>query len=322
MTWPKSYGGAERSVLERFVLTEELLVAGAPVAAHWIADRQMGPSILRHGTEAQKQKFLPKIASGECFFSIGMSEPDSGSDLASVRSRAERVEGGWRLNGTKVWTSHAHRAHFILTLCRTSAAESDRHAGLSQFLVDLSAPGVTVRPIALLTGEHDFAEVNFEDAFIPDEYVLGEVGGGWHQVISELAYERGGPERILSTYPLIVAMVRVVAQRGDSSAAERIGSLVARLSALRRMSLGVAALFEAGKVPAIEAALVKDLGTRFESEVIDAARALARVEPSLDAQDPIARLLADAVLHAPGFTLRGGTNEILRGIVARGLGVR
>ncbi len=118
MTWPKKYGGQERSMLERYIVTEELLAAGAPVFAHWIADRQSGPLLLRFGSEAQCEAILPPITAGECYFSIGMSEPDSGSDLASVRTRAEHTPEGWRLNGAKVWTSNAHLNHFMITLIK------------------------------------------------------------------------------------------------------------------------------------------------------------------------------------------------------------
>lgn len=206
MTWPERYGGRERSAIERFVVTEELLAAGAPVTAHWIADRQSGPSILRYGTEEQKQKFLPDIARGECFFSIGMSEPESGSDLASVKTYAEPTDEGWRITGNKIWTGGAHRAHYFIILCRTSPESEDRHAGLSQFIVDLSSQGLTVEPIRLLTGEHVFNEVVLEGVEVPESMLLGRLGDGWKQVTSELAYERSGPERFLSTFPLLVEL--------------------------------------------------------------------------------------------------------------------
>jgi acyl-CoA dehydrogenase len=212
MTLPRQYRGTDAGALHRFVVTEELLAAGAPVAAHWIADRQSGPALLRFGTEQQRAEILPGIARGELYFAIGMSEPDSGSDLASVRTRASRVDGGWLVNGTKLWTSGAHHAHFMITLVRTAPpaqapAEADRHAGLSQLIVDLAAPGVQVRPIRLLTGEHHFNEVVLADVFVPDSRLLGRAGDGWHQVTSELAFERSGPERILSTFPLLAAAV-------------------------------------------------------------------------------------------------------------------
>jgi alkylation response protein AidB-like acyl-CoA dehydrogenase len=309
------------------VVTEELLAAGAPVAAHWVADRQIGPSLLRFGTEEQKQRYLPRIAAGECYFGIGMSEPDSGSDLASVRTRATRVDGGWQLTGTKVWTSGAHHAHAFFALARSEPVQDgNRHAGLSQFLVELNSPGIQINPIRLLTGAHHFNEVVLDGVFVPDELVLGEIGAGWHQVTSELAFERSGPERFLSTFPLLVALVDELSRAGESalgaSGLRELGALVSRVWTLRRLSLGIAASLSSGVAADVPAAMVKDLGTRYESEVIDAARLLVSIPPDPGAESGFARLLADAVLHAPGFTLRGGTNEILRGVVARGLGLR
>jgi alkylation response protein AidB-like acyl-CoA dehydrogenase len=322
MAFPAEYGGSAAGALARFVVSEQLLAAGAPVSAHWIADRQSGPSLLRFGTDEQKRAYLPAIARGECFFAIGMSEPDTGSDLASVRSRGTRVDGGWRLSGTKVWTSGAHRAHAMIALARTEPLADDRHAGLSQFIVDLHDPAVHIRPIRLLTGEHHFNEVVLDDVFVPDGRVLGEPGSGWRQVTSELAMERSGPERILSTFPLLAVAAGWLARDADRTTAAAVGALTARLWALRQLSLAVAGRLEAGASPAVEAAVVKDLGTRFESAVTETVRLLAQVEPDPRAAEPVPRMLADAILHAPGFTLRGGTNEILRGVVARQLGVR
>ena len=322
MTWPKRYGGHERSEIERFLVVEELLAAGAPVASHWIADRQSGPSILRYGSEEQKERFLPAIARGECFFSIGMSEPESGSDLASVQTSAGRIDGGWQLNGTKIWTGGAHRSHYAVVLCRTSPLTEDRHEGLSQLIVDLSAPGVTVEPIHLLTGEHVFNEVLLEDVEVPDDMVLGKIGAGWEQVASELTYERSGPERFLSTFPLLVELVRAVGQAPDERTRIALGTLVARLWTLRRMSLSVAGALESGGATEVETALVKDLGTRFEREVTELARLLVPSGPSLGSPDRFDARLAEAISHAPAFTLRGGTSEILRVIIARGLGAR
>lgn len=323
LTLPRGYGGHERSALDRFVVTEELLAAGAPVGAHWVADRQTGLSLLRYGSEEQRQRFLPAIARGECFFAIGMSEPDSGSDLASVRTRAERVEGGWRVTGSKVWTSGAHHAHAFFVLCRTSPLdEAHRHAGLSQLIVMLDAPGVQIRPIRLLTGEHDFNEVVLDGVFVPDDMVLGTVGDGWRQCTSELAFERSGPERFLSTFPLLAALVGRLEKDPGAADTTTVGLLVAELWALRQMSLSVATALAAGGAPEVEAALLKDVGTRYEKAVIDAARLVSSAEPDPEAVEDFPRLLARAVLHAPGFTLRGGTNEILRGVVARALGVR
>ncbi len=266
---------------------------------------------------------MPGIARGELYFAIGMSEPDTGSDLASVRTRGEQVPGGWRVSGTKVWTSGAHLAHRMIALLRTSPRDdSARHAGLSQFVIDLHSEGVQVRPILSLDGGHHFNEVVFRDVFVPDEDVLGAVGDGWKQCTSELAVERSGPERVLSTVPLLLAWVEVLRSgTADPHACRVLGGLIARLFVLRQMSLAVAGALAAGASPEVEAALVKDLGTRFEGEVVEAVRRLAPDAPDL-AGSPLSSMLATAVLHTPGFTLRGGTNEILRGVVARGLGVR
>ena len=307
MTWPRRYGGQERSALERHVVVEELLAAGAPVAAHWIADRQTGPLLLRYGSEALRERFLPGMAQGKTYFAIGMSEPDSGSDLASVRTSARRVEGGWSVGGTKVWTSGAHLAHAMITLVRTEPPGDDRHAGLSQVIVDLEADGVEIRPIRLLTGEHHFNEVVLRDCFVPDSMVVGALGEGWKQVTSELAYERSGPERFLSTFPLLADL----AASGSAAA----GRLAAELWTLRRLSLGVAGALQAGAEPAVEAALVKDLGTLFEREVTEASRAVHGGEPG----HPLHEHYRRALLEGPGFTLRGGTSEVLRTIVARSL---
>ena len=324
MTLPEEYGGHGRTTLERYAVTEELLAAGAPVAAHWFSDRQIGPSLLRHGTEAQRQRFLPSIASGECFFGIGMSEPDSGSDLASVRTRGTPCPGGWLVSGTKVWTSGAHKAHFFFVLARTTpwVEGESRHAGLSQFIIALDDPGVSVRPILLLTGEHHFNEVVLTDVFVPDEMVLGQIGDGWLQVTSELAFERSGPERFLSTYPLLAALVAAVAAHPRGRGRQELGVLLSRLWVLRQMSLDIAASLSAGIAQEVPAAVVKDLGTSFEVAVVAAATLLLDIEPDLDGDDGLARLLAEAALHAPGFTIRGGTSEILRGLIARGVGVR
>jgi acyl-CoA dehydrogenase len=323
MTIPAAYGGGGRSTIERHVVTEELLAAGAPVAAHWIADRQIAPTMLRYGNETVKRRYLPAIARGECYFAIGLSEADAGSDLAAVRARAARADGGWELSGTKIWTSGAHRAHAFFVLARCGPPDSqDRHKGLTQFVVEFSAPGVEIRPIRLLTGEHHFNEVVMDKVFVPDHMVLGAVGAGWRQVTSELAFERSGPERLLSTFPLLAALVgQLGASPGAAGTRSELGSLVSRLWALRQMSLVVAHALSAGDAPLVPSALVKDLGTRLENEVVTVARLRTDVEPDPSAHG-FSRLLAEAIAHAPGFTLRGGTNEILRGVVARALGLR
>lgn len=324
MTWPKEYGGHERSAFERYVVVEETLAAGAPVAAHWIADRQSGPSLLRYGTEAQKRTILPRIAAGDCVFCIGMSEPDSGSDLAATRTRAERqVDGSWKVNGTKLWTTYGHEADYMILFCRTSGTPADRHKGTSQLLVDMKAtPGVTVRPIYDVMGQHHFNEVHFEDAVLPPDALLGTEGQGWAQVMGELAYERSGPERFLSSIQLLIELIGTLQGSESVAAQTAVGRLFSHLVTLRHMSRGVAALLEAGEDPTVHAAIVKDLGASFEQDLPDIARSLVDEEPDLQSTSDFAAVLAYTTMAAPAFSLRGGTREILRGIIARQLGLR
>jgi len=327
MTWPKAYGGHERTALERYVVLEEMLAAGAPVGHHWVADRQSGPSILRNGTDAQRQQILPRIAAGECSFCIGMSEPDSGSDLAAARTRAQRVQGGWLVNGTKVWTSGAHRADYMILFCRTGAKpDGDRHAGASQFLVEMKqarAAGMTVRPIVDMRGAHHFNEVSIEDLLLPEDALLGQEGDGWKQVTAELAFERSGPDRFLSSFTLLVETVRALGPAAPERAAVAIGRLTSHIMALRRLSRSVAGMLQESEDPALQAALVKDLGNVLEQETVEVVRLLIDIEPSEDdGNPPLVAVLAHLVMTAPSFSLRGGTREILRGIIARGLGLR
>jgi alkylation response protein AidB-like acyl-CoA dehydrogenase len=322
MTWPKRYGGHERSFLERYVMLEEMLAAGAPVSAHWVADRQSGPLLLRFGTEAQRERFLPAIVRGELAFAIGMSEPDSGSDLASIRTRAVRKDGGYVVNGTKVWTSSAHRSQYAIALFRTAVVPDKKHEGLSQFLVDLRSPGITIRPIINLAGSHDFNEVVFEDAFVPEDMRVGAEGDGWKQVTTELSFERSGPERYLSSFALITELINAAGTNPDPRAAVVIGRLVAHLATLRQMSLSVAGMLQAGENPNLEAAVVKDVGVTFEQSIPEIVHELLDLEPHIDTGTDLQQTLAYLVQRAPSFSLRGGTREVLRGIIARGLGLR
>jgi alkylation response protein AidB-like acyl-CoA dehydrogenase len=319
MVWPKRYGGHERSALERYVVLEELLAAGAPVAAHWIADRQSGMALLRYGSEAQRERWLPGMARGEVYTCIGMSEPGAGSDLASVRTRATKVEGGWRIRGQKIWTTHAAHCQLMIALVRTRP-EAEKHAGLSQFLIELKTPGVRVRPIVDLVGDAHFSEVFFDDAFVPDGDLLGPEGAGWKQVTSELSLERSGPERYLSSFALFVELLRAAGAEPGESLRALIGRTAAQYWTLRQMSLSVAGQLAAGREPMLEAAVVKDLGNEFEQELPRLVQAVQ--DERLAAAPDLARVLAYLLQVAPSFSLRGGTREILRGIIARGLGLR
>ena len=317
MALPRRFGGAERSVVDRFIVVEELLRWGAPVRHHWVADRQTGPLILRYGSGALCERFLPAICRGEVSFSIGMSEPEAGSDLAAVQTRATRAAGGWRISGTKLWTGGAHENDWFVVLCRTSE-EEDRHEGLTQLIVDLHASGITVRPIAYMDGTEFFNEVILDEVFVADDLVVGEIGAGWAQNTSELAFERAGPERWLSTYLVVEQYLREHGAAGERAQAA-LGEAVAGWWGIRALSLSVARLLDAGQAPAAESALVKELGTRFEQDVLDAVWRLVPEAPDPAAESLFERLLAAAILGAPSFTIRGGTNEILRSVAVRAL---
>jgi alkylation response protein AidB-like acyl-CoA dehydrogenase len=319
---PKQYGGQDASPFERFVVNEELLAAGAPVTAHWIADRQSAPLILRHGTEAQKQKYLPAICAGDMYFCIGMSEPASGSDLASVRTKAEQQpDGSWILNGRKVWTTNADRCHAMIALVRTDPT-SERHAGLSQLIVDLTVPGVMIRPIADLSGHEHFNEVTIDDVRLDADAVVGVEGDGWAQATSELAFERSGSERFLSAMTLFRCLVGAVGPTPDARQAVEIGRLAAWLISLRSLSISVTAQLASGEDPVWAASCVKDLGTGYEQDTVEVAMRLIDSLPPGAQAETTRRVLAIVQSMAPSFSLRGGTREILRGILARGLGVR
>ncbi len=323
LTLPASYGGAGMDAFRRFVLVEELLAAGAPVAAHWIADRQSGPLILRYGTEAQKDFYLPRICAASAFFCIGMSEPDAGSDLASVRTRAVRCEGGWRLTGRKIWTTNAQHCQYMIALVRSSGVPEDRQKGLSQFIVDLSLPGVNVRPIEDLTGDAHFSEVTFDDVFLADAALIGDEGAGWQQVTAELAFERSGPERLYSSVVLLDCWSAQLRRHGANDAElALLGSFATQLATLRSLSIAVTARLARGESPVVEAALVKDIGTEFEQAIPAQLEAALSADPAQTIDPELYRTVAYLSQISPTFSLRGGTREVLRGMIARGLGLR
>ena len=319
MTWPKEYGGHDRTPLERYIVLEELLAAGAPVGAHWIADRQTGMLLIRYGHEEERRRWVPGMVRGEIYACIGLSEPNAGSDLASVRTSARRDGKDWIIDGQKVWTTNAHNAHVMIALIRSEAG-SERNAGLSQFIIPMDASGVTVRPIYDLTGGHDFNEVFFDNVRLPATSLLGVEGAGWKQATEELSLERSGPERYLSCLPLLTELIRVAGPDPSESVRAVIGRLVSESWTLRLMSASVAAQIAKGLDPALEATIVKDLGNSFEQAMPTLIQEI--METDLSSKDPLPIMLGHLLQVSPSFSLRGGTREILKGIIARGLGLR
>lgn len=322
MTWPRAYGGHERSPVERYVVLEELLAAGAPVAAHWIADRQSGPQILRFGSEEARRHYIPAIARGEMFFCIGMSEPNSGSDLASIKTSAKRTNGGWLINGAKLWTTIVQHAHAMIALVRTSKSDGDRHAGLSQFIIDLDSPGVTRRGVTDHNGEEHFGEVFLDNVFVPDDRLLGAEGEGWAQVNAELALERSGPERYLSSYQLFESYFRHVKASPTDTDLDVVGETAAEMWTLRQMSLSVAGKLATHQPANLEATIVKDLGACFEQGLPHRIQSSMAYDHRSGTDYEFVSVMNYLLKASPSFSLRGGTREILRGIISRGIGLR
>ncbi len=317
MTFPQRYGGTDSSALERYVVTEELLAAGAPVRAHWLGDRQTGPMLLRYGTEEQRMKILPPIVHGELFICAGMSEPNAGSDLASVRCRAEKVADGWVVNGSKIWTSLANIAHYMVALLRTDPHPAKKHAGLSQFLIDMRTRGLTVRPIRDMRGHLHLTEVFFDNVHLASDAIIGNEGDGWMQISHELAFERSGPERYLSSIQLTIEMLNA-ASPDDPRQAVALGKLIAETATLRRMSLGVAGMLSRDENPALAASIVKDLGATLEQKVPEIAHDLFYMKPPAP-DSMLAQVMEPTLRATPSSSIRGGAREILRSIIAKGL---
>lgn len=327
LTWPKEFGGKGRSYLDRLILTEELLRCGAPVAAHWLGDRQMGPSILRYGTVQQKRKFLPGIMSGDMVFCIGMSEPGAGSDLAGLQTQATEDGDHYVINGQKIWTSFAHLADYCYLVARTDP-DVPKHKGISEFLVDMKTPGITIKPIVDMTGAHHFNEVFFDNVRIPKDSVVGELNRGWYQIASQLDYERSGIERLMSNYPLLGAIKQHAKEQGllrSKIVRHRLAQLHIEFNMGKLMVYKVAWLLSSGVIPNAESAAAKAYCTEFEQRLAQTASELlggyGQLLPGSHAAILNGRI-ARAYLYAPAYTIQGGTSTILRQIIAnRGLGL-
>ena len=210
----------------------------------------------------------------------------------------------------------------MIALLRTSGEPTDRQKGLSQFLIEMAAPGITVRPLPDLTGDEHFNEVVFDDIFLSEHALIGQENNGWNQAMAELAFERSGPERILSSIQALVELIRFIAAEPTEEGAALIGRLVSQLVTLRKMSQSIAGMLEAKKDPVFEAAVVKDLGTDFEQSLPEAVQSFLGLELESNRGSDLQQVMALLVRMAPAYSLRGGTREILHGIVARGLGLR
>jgi alkylation response protein AidB-like acyl-CoA dehydrogenase len=326
MTWPKQFGGSERSYLDRLIVTEELLLAGAPVAAHWFGDRQIGPALLAHGTAEQKAELVPRIARAEISFCAGMSEPNAGSDLAALATRADADGDDFVIRGQKIWTSFATEADYCYLVARTDPA-APRHKGISELLISMRTPGITVRPIRDMVGESHFGELFFDDVRVPKSALIGKLHNGFYQIMQQLDFERSGIERLVSNAPLWRAAKAHARDTGlsarDAALRNRIAELEIAWRAGRGLVYRVAEMLTQGRVPNHEAAVAKTFCTSLEQRITDAICQIFGAGASLDARDaraPLGGRAARTFLYAPAYTIQGGTNNILRNIIAtRGL---
>jgi alkylation response protein AidB-like acyl-CoA dehydrogenase len=308
MTWPVEAGGGGRSPLERFIVFEALLTTGAPMATSWFADRQMGPTLLQFGTPEQQATFLPQILDGTSAWSIGMSEPDAGSDVASIRTRAERDGDDFVVNGQKIWNSGAASADWIYLIARTDP-DAKPHAGLSELIVDMRAPGITITPIKDMTGNDHFCEVFFEDVRVPVANLVGELNGSFRQVMRQMEHERGGPDRLLSNRKLYDDCL-AVADTGDPRVRQEVAAIesgyrIGRLLVLREVM---------GQAPRQFSAATKTFCTELEQRI--AAFCASVLGPqALLAEPGLGGRVARNVCYAPAYTIMGGTSQILRNIL-------
>jgi len=332
LTWPKQYGGQGRSHTDRLILTEEMLRYGAPAACHWFADRQIGRAILVYGTEEQKQELLPKIRRGEAYVGLGMSEPESGSDLASLKTRATEDGDYYVINGQKMWTSCARFMTHVYLVARTDPT-APKHRGISEFVIDAKTPGITIRPTIDVTRSEAWGEVFYDNVRVHKKYLIGEKNRGFYQILNQLDFERAGLERLMGNYALydaIIKFTRETRRRSKPICEEpgirsRLAQLEIDFEVGRLLTYRVVQVMEKGVAPNVEAAMAKFHCTTFEQRLASIATDILGLYGQLWKESkyaPIAGLAPHSFLGSKGYSLQAGTTEVLKNIVAtRGLGL-
>lgn len=332
LSWPKEFGGQGRSQIDRLILTEEMLRYGAPAAGHWLGDRQIGRAIMAHGTPEQQEEILPTILKGEAFFGLGFSEPESGSDLASVQTRAVEDSDYFIINGQKIWTSCARELTHIYLVARTDA-DAPKHRGISEFIIDASLPGISINPTIDITGSEAWAEVFYDNVRVHKKYLIGTKNKGFFQILGQLDFERAGLERLMGNYPLYQGLMNFVKETvyngerlcdmpliRNRLAQTRIDFEIGRL-----LTYQVVLVMEKGKSPNIEAATAKFFCTTFEQKLASLATDIMGQYGQLlcdSKYGPLSGMAADSFMASKGYSLQGGTTEILKNIIAtRGLGL-
>jgi hypothetical protein len=332
LTWPREYGGGGLGDIERLVYAEEMLRYGAPVSFHWMGERQIGQALIACGTEEQRREFLPRITRAEISFCLLFSEPEAGTDLASVKTRARETEDGFILDGQKVWTSGGHHADYGWLLARTDP-DVPKHKGLSEFILDMTLPGITVRPLIDMTGGQHVNEVFFDSVLVPKNTLVGQKNGGWKQLMAQIDHERSGMERVMGDYAVLTGLLnycRTTRRNGELLSDKplirnKLAQLAIEFEIGRLLIYRVAWLLGEGRSPTYEAALAKVCGTEFQQRLARSAMEIlglhGQVLPGSDCA-PFGGIAAWDYSVSLSYTLQGGTSETMRNIVAmRGLGL-
>lgn len=332
LTWPREYGGQGRSWMDRLVFTEELLRYGAPAACHWFADRQVGGAILNYGTDELKKAMLPRIVRGEAYIGLGMSEPEAGSDLGGLQTRAIEEGDYFVINGQKIWTSGARFLNYIYLVAKTDP-EAPRGRGISEFVIESNLPGITLRPIIDITGSEAWSEVFFDNARVPRTCLIGKKNEGFVQLLRQLDYERSGVERLMGNYPLFDGIVQWAKEtKRDGKPLSEMPLIRDRMAQLRvEFEIGrlliyrVTLVMDQGRAPNVEAAMAKAYSTSFEQHLADTAIEILGLYGQLQPESSLVQLRGMAChsyLASKGYSLQAGTSEILKNILAtRGLGL-
>jgi alkylation response protein AidB-like acyl-CoA dehydrogenase len=333
LTWPREYGGLGRSHVEQFILDEEMAFAGTPtgietaITIGWVC-----PTIMIHGSEEQKQNYIPAAARGDITFCLGYSEPNAGSDLAALRTMAKADGDDFLVNGQKVWTTIAHRADYCWLAARTDP-EVPKHKGISMFIVDMKTPGITVRPLINMTGFHSFNEVYFDNVRVPGKNLVGQKDRGWYQLAMALDFERSGvgtPARVKRLVEKLVQYCKETKRDGrllaeDQGIRRPLAQLAVEAEVLRILCYRITSCQTKGKVPNTEASVSKVFGADLLRRTTDAAMHILGPFSQIDRGSKWAPLQGEVLrlfLTSPSMGIGGGTNEIQKSIIAtRGLGL-
>ncbi len=326
LAWPKEYGGAGRSYVDRLIFTEEMLRYGAPAACHWFADRQIGGSVLKHGTEEQKKYYLPQIIKGEMYVGLGMSETEAGCDLASLKTKAIKKDSYYEVNGGKTWTSGGQHMNYLYLLARTNP-EVAKHKGISEFVIPINLAGITTGLIRDITGGEHWNEVFFDNVKVDPKYLIGRENGGWGQVMEQLAYERSGMERLMANYPVFDGVVKFVKETkvdgkrlaDDALIRQQLAQMRLEFETGRLFMYRVALAMDENRSPEWEASVSKAYSTSFEQKLANVAMEILGPYGQLRPGAKNVKLsghVSHSYLSSKGYSLQAGSTEVLKNIIA------